>query len=169
MASLRDEMIVAWLLEHKVHVTWSHRMTSQLLQQLADRPVVGNRVRHGYNTPEPKHSVFIALHDASPVGAISFRMLHVVHARAVRLPDVDLDSFDRLSLHVFKGAEHEEGLAIRVMCHQVAVRHIFCFMGMERAEDGAFSGVGGFWVVDRVDKERESEDIGEENEFLGLF
>jgi hypothetical protein len=39
-------------------------------------------------------------------------------------------------------------------------------MGMEGAEDGAFGGEGRFRVVDGVDEEGETEDVGEEDEFL---
>jgi hypothetical protein len=37
---------------------------------------------------------------------------------------------------------------------------------VEGAEDGAFGGRGGFGMVDGVDEERESDDVGEEDEFL---
>jgi len=43
---------------------------------------------------------------------------------------------------------------------------VFRLVGMERPEDRAFGGVRGFGVVDRVDEEGETEDIGEEDEFL---
>lgn len=39
-------------------------------------------------------------------------------------------------------------------------------MRVERAQHGAFSGVGRLRVVDIVDEERETQDIGEEDEFL---
>lgn len=41
-------------------------------------------------------------------------------------------------------------------------------MGMKGPENGAFSCVGWFWVVDGVDEEGEAEDVGEEYEFLGM-
>lgn len=39
-------------------------------------------------------------------------------------------------------------------------------MGVERSEDSAFGGAGGFGMVNCIDKERETEDVREEDEFL---
>lgn len=41
-------------------------------------------------------------------------------------------------------------------------------MGVERAKHRAFGRSWWLWVVDAVDKEREAEDIGEQNELLSV-
>ena len=42
-------------------------------------------------------------------------------------------------------------------------------MGMEWTEHCAFGGVGWLGVIDRVDEQGETEDVGEKDEFLQVF
>ena len=44
--------------------------------------------------------------------------------------------------------------------------HVFCLMGMKRTQNGAFGRVAGLWMIDRVNKEGETKDVGKEDEFL---
>jgi hypothetical protein len=80
-------------------------------------------------------------------------MLHVIMPGAVRLPDIDLDPFDRVSLNIFNGADNETWLAFGVMGNQLAVRDCLCFMRVEGSEDRTFSRSRWFWVVNCVDEE----------------
>ena len=42
-------------------------------------------------------------------------MLHVIVARRVRFPDIDLYTLDGFPVCVFQGADDEEGFALRVV------------------------------------------------------
>jgi len=128
-------------------------MPFQQLQQLPDWPIMRNRVWHRHNRLEPKHTLFIAVHHASSIGALAIAVLYVIMAGAVCLPDIDLDPFDRVSLNVFNGTDNETWLAFGIMGNQLAVRDCLCFMRVEGSEDRTFSGSRRFGVVNCVDEE----------------
>ena len=135
---VRDQMIIALLLEHKMHMARSIRMPPQQLQQRAHRPIMRDRIRHWNNGLEPEVPVLITTHDRSTVRPVSIRVLHVVEALRVRLPDVDRGVGDRAAGRVFDGAEDEAGFAFRVVRDGAAVRGRLSFVRVEGAEDGAF-------------------------------
>lgn len=112
-------------------------MTVKHGQELPHRPVVRDGVTHGLYALEPEPALGVRYHDAPLAGLIPALMLHVVVARAVRLPDVDLDAFHRAALGVLDGAEAEEGLALRVMGHLLAVGEGRGIVGVEGAQDRA--------------------------------
>ena len=107
--NLRDQMIPPVFLKHKMQMRWSPAMASQLFEQLSHGSVVGNGVADGFNTLEPEEALFVAEHDATLAGSllVASRVLYVVVATAVRLPNVDLDVADRLARDVFHGADAE--------------------------------------------------------------
>lgn len=123
----------------------------QQLQQLPDRPIVRNRIRDRHNRLEPERALDIALHDRAAVRPGPLRILHVVEALAVRLPDVDLDALDRLARGVLDGAEDQAGLAGGVVADGSAVALVLGFVCVEGAEYRAFGAGGWLWVVDAVD------------------
>ena len=136
------------------------------LEQLPDRPVVRDGVRHGLDGAEPERAVHIAAQHAPPVGPLPLRVLHVVVPRTVRLPHIDLDARDRLAVHVRDAAHDEARLALRVVTDGVAVLHGGRVVAVEGAQHGALGAARGFGVVDAIDEEGQAEDIGEEDEFL---
>lgn len=141
-------MIIPLLLKHKMHMTRPKRMAMQLLQQLPDRPIMRNRVRHRRNRLKPKHARVITAHDTAAIGAVPIRILHVIVARGVRLPDIDLHVGDGVAVGIFERADDEERLAFGVVGHAVTVGHHFGFVRVEGAEDCTFGRAGGFGVVD---------------------
>lgn len=162
----RDQMIVTLLFEHEMHVGGSHGMPPQLHQKLTDGSVVGDGVGDGDDGVEPKRALGVTGHDAAAVGAVPVGVLDVVVARGIRLPDVDLDALDGLAVDVLDGAQDQQGLAVLVVRHQLAVAHVFGLVGVEGTQDGPFGRVGRFGVVDRVDQQRKAKDVGQKNEFL---
>lgn len=128
-----------------------------------------NRICHRHNGLEPEQALCIALHDASSVRPIMVCMLHVVVACRVSFPDVDLTAFDGLSGCVLERAEYETRSTGGIRGDGRAVGQVLSFVGVEWSEDGAFGAVGWFWVVDRVDKKRETQYVGEQDEFLRWF
>lgn len=159
-------MIIALLLEHKVHMRRPVRMPVELLQQPPHGAVVRDRVRNRLDGLEPEESFLVTVHDAAAVGTFTVRVLHVVVARRVRLPDVNLHALDGLAVGVLERAQDEERLSLGIVGHHVACGHLLRFMGVEGAQDGALRGALGLGVVDGVDEEGEAEDVGEEDEFL---
>lgn len=128
---LRYQMIPPRLLKHKMHMCRPPRMSLQQLQQLSHRPIMRNRVWHRNNSIEPKYTVFITLHHTSAIWSLPICVLHVVMSCAICLPDIDLHTLNRISVHVLHGADYQTGLAFRIMRHVIAICHIFCFMSVE--------------------------------------
>lgn len=90
-------------------------MPLERLEQLANRPVMRNRIRHRHDSLEPELAVGVALQHRASLGRRPVRVLHVVEALAVGLPDVDLGVRDRPPGGVAQCAQHQTGLALRVV------------------------------------------------------
>ena len=106
-------------------------MPLKLLQQLSDGSIVGDRIRHGDDSLEPEHALRIARHDCALIRPLAPRILHIVEAVRVRLPDIDLHAFDGLAGRVFQGAEDEAGFAVWVVGDGGSVGLGLGFMGVE--------------------------------------
>ena len=77
---LRDQLIPPLLPKHKVNVRRPPAVAVQQLQQLADRPVVRDRIADGLDALEPEAALLVADHDAPLAGRVAVRVLHVVVA-----------------------------------------------------------------------------------------
>lgn len=126
-------MVIARLLEHKMHMARPIRVAPQLLKQLSDRPIMRNRIRHGHDRLEPKHALAITAQDRAAVGPLAVRMLHVVEALAVSLPDVDFHALHGFPVRVFYAADDEAGLPLAVVRDGAAVRLVGRLVRVERA------------------------------------
>jgi hypothetical protein len=91
------------------------------------------------------------MHHSSLIRPFSSRVLHIVKALAVRLPDVDLHTFYWLAAGVFYGAEYETWFAFGIVGDLRAVRLALSFVGVEGSENCAFCAGWWFGVVDAVD------------------
>ena len=131
-------MVKSRLLHHEVHMTWPVAMSLQHFQQLADRSIVWNRVRHWHDRLEPEDSVLVTMHHSSLVRLLAAFVLHIVFSIAVRFPDVDLHSFYWLSFCVFDGADHETWLALGVVCDLSTIGFGDGVVRVEWPKDGAF-------------------------------
>lgn len=78
--NLRDQMIIPFLLKHKMHMCRPIPMAFELLQQLPNRPVVGDGIRHGDDSLEPEHALRIARHDRALIGPFAPGILYIVEA-----------------------------------------------------------------------------------------
>jgi hypothetical protein len=164
----RDKMIIAWLLEHEMHMTRSPRMSPKQPQHLPHRSIIRNAIRHGHNRFKPKHALVITTYHGPPIRLFPavVLVLHVVHTLTVRFPYIDLGVVYRRAGRGLDGAQAEQWLAFRVGADAGpggSVLGIVCVVG---TEDRAFGGGGGFGVVDGVYEEGETEGVGEEDEFL---
>ena len=102
-------------------------------QQCTYRPIMRNRIGHRHNRLEPEISLRIAVHNTSSVWPLVVGMLHVIVARRISFPDVDLAAFDGLAGRVLERAEHEAGLASRVGGDGRARWEVLGFVRMEGA------------------------------------
>lgn len=134
-------------------------MSPQQLQQLPNRPIMRNRVGNGRDRLEPEHSLVIRSHDASTIRPIPPRILHIIMARRIRLPNIDLHVLHGLPVGIFHRADDEEGLAGGVVGNAGPRGKGLGVVRVEWAQHGAFGAVGGFGVVDGVDEDGEAEDI----------
>ena len=112
---IRDQVVVARLLEHEMHVAGTIRVTLELLEELTDRSIVRDGVWHWHNGLEPEDTLIVTLHDSSAIRTIPFCILDIVKALAVCLPDINLDVVDWLSGSVFDGTQNKARLAIRIV------------------------------------------------------
>ena len=80
---------------------------------------------------------------------------------AVGLPDINLNAFNRRSGWIFNTADYETWLAFGIRGNIGARRKDLRLVTVECPENGAFSAGRRFGVIDCVDQEGETEDIGE--------
>ena len=144
-------MVEPRLLHHEMHVTRPVAMPLQHFQQLADRTIIRDRVRHWHDRLEPKDSFIITMHHSSLVRLLATFVLHIVLSIAVRFPNVDLHSFYWLPFCVLHGANHETRLTFGVVCDLGTIGFGYGIVCVEGPEDGAFGARGRFRVVDAVD------------------
>lgn len=159
-------MVPTLLLKHEVEMRRPPAVASQLREELSDGAVMGNGVADGLDAFKPEHALFVRDHDAALAGLVPALVLNVVVAAAIRLPDVDLDAGDRVTVAVLNSAQAEERLSLRVVGHLGAIAQRGGIVGVERSENGPLGGIGGLGVVNAVYEQGEAEDIGEEDEFL---
>jgi hypothetical protein len=126
-------MVVALLLKHEMHMRRPPWMPMHFFQQCTYRPIMRNRIGHRHNRLEPEISLRIAVHNTSSVWPLVVGMLHVIVARRISFPDVDLAAFDGLAGRVLERAEHEAGLASRVGGDGRARWEVLGFVRMEGA------------------------------------
>lgn len=141
-------------------------MAFKQLQKLTNRPVVRDRIRNRYNGLEPKCACRIAFHNTPTIRAVSFVVLNIVMTCRVRLPYINSDSFDWVSLHVFHSTNNYAWLAFGVGRQSFAIGYCFCVVGVERTQHRAFSTRGRFRVIDRIYEKRKSQNIRKEDELL---
>jgi len=97
-----------------MHVTRSVRMSVQLLEHLSYRAVVGDRVRHRPDRLKPEIAVLVRPQDAPTIRVCPLRVLRIVVAGLVRLPDIDRCADDRAALCVLESASDKTHLALAV-------------------------------------------------------
>lgn len=154
----RYQMIKAFFLKHKVHVTRSPAVSPQLGQQLAHRPVMWDGIWYRHDGMEPEHAFLITVYHSPAICLTpSVVVLHIVLAVAVRLPDIDLDPLNRLARGRLDGTEHEKRLSVGVGGDREAVLISGGIVGMEGTKDRALSRVRGLGMVDGVDEEGEAD------------
>lgn len=100
-------MIPTILVKHKVHMGWPPAVTIEPRQQLPDRPIAGDRIANGNYGLEPELAFRVRTQNSTTSRLRPIRVLHVVEAAAVRLPDIHLDALDGVSLAILDGAETE--------------------------------------------------------------
>lgn len=98
-----------------MHVARAVWVTLELLEKLTDGTVVRDGVRYWHDGLEPEDTVVVTLHDSSAIGTVSFCVLDIVEAFAVRLPDIDLDIVDWLASGIFDGTQDQARLTLGVV------------------------------------------------------
>lgn len=141
-------------------------MTIQLLEELADRSIVRNWIWHRKDSFEPEMSGIVTRHDCSAIWSTSVGVLHVVEPFGIGLPNIDLYSVDRPPFHVFDGAHHKERLTVWVLRYPATMSARLGFVRVKGSKDGAFRAVLRFRMVDRVDQQRKTQDVGKQDKLL---
>ena len=145
-----------------------HRMPPGLQDHLADRTVGRNRIAARQDGAEEKPAVGIG-DETRPrrrtFGLIG-RLLQIVEAVIVGVPDVDRHARQRLALEIGDAALHEHPLARQLGRDVGAVRHRLVLADIERAEHGGLGGAIALAVVDRIDQHRNPEHVRQQDELL---
>ncbi len=146
----------------------SHRMPPGLQDHLAHRTVGRNRIAARQDGAEEKPAVGIG-DETRPrrrtFGLIS-RLLRIVEAVVVGVPDVHRHPRQRSALEVGDTALHEHALARQLGRDVGAVRHRLVLADIERAEHGRLGGAIALAMVDRIDQHRNPEYVRQQDELL---
>lgn len=94
-----------------------------------------NRVADRLYRVEPEDALLVTAHHTPTIRPITLGILHIIVSTAVRLPDIDLDVWNRITLHVFHRAGNETGFSIWVVRDGVAIGQRLGLVGMEGPED----------------------------------
>lgn len=148
MKNLRNQVIISLLLEHEMHMRRAVRVTVQLGQQPPNGTIMGNGVWYRRNGLEPKYAALIRSHNTATIRLVSTRILHIIMASTIRLPDINLHIINRPTLHVLQCANHEQGFTLGIMRHGFTGWHLLRIVGMEGTQDGTFGGTGRLGVID---------------------
>jgi hypothetical protein len=124
------------------------------------------RVWNRPNSLEPEDSILIALENGAAIRSVPVRMLHIVEAFRVSLPDIDLYVGHRSTRGVLNCTQHQKGSSVRIRRDGASNWGILGFVCVERSKNGAFCRVWRFWMVDRVHKQGKSKNVGEKNKLL---
>ena len=138
------------------------------MDHLADGTVDRNRIAARQNGAEAEAAVSIgdeARPRRRPLRLIG-RLLRVIKAVIVGVPDVDRHAGERLAAEVGDPALHEHPLALQLGRNVRAVRHHLVFPDIEGAEHGGLGGAFALPVVDRIDQHGNAEHVGEQDELL---
>ena len=95
-----DQVVEPGLLEHEVQMRRPPAVAVQHLEQFPHRPVVRDGIAHRHDALEPEFAVRVAREHGAAVGIRAGLALHVVVARAVGFPHVDLAPLDGLAAGV---------------------------------------------------------------------
>ena len=93
-------------------------------------------------------------------------MLNIIEPLGIGLPDVDLYPTQGLLFDVVDCAEYEEWLSFWVLRYVAAMSTVLGLMRVERSKECAFRAVLWLRMIDRIDQQRETQDVGEQDEFL---
>jgi hypothetical protein len=158
---LRDQRIVAVLLEHEVHVAWSVRVALKSLKELANWTVMWNWIRHRLDSVEPEGARIVTSQDCSTIRTVAICVLHIVETLRISFPNIDFRSADGVALDVFDGTEHKQRLSIRVSGDMAAVIGVFGLVCMEGSKNCAVGSILWLGMIDRIDQQRKAQDVGE--------
>jgi hypothetical protein len=91
------------------------------------------------------------VHHRSLVWTFTPWILNIVIPFAVRLPDVNLDSFDGFATGIFDCAKNEARFTIRIMCNLSTIWFYLGFMRMKWAENRPLRACRRLWMIDAID------------------
>ena len=136
-------------------------------QQLADRTIVGNGIVSRLDADEGVAAVRIGgEHAAQIVLRLLPLLLDVVEAFVVRLPDLERDPGQRLARAIADLPPDQQGLALTIQTNVRTIGIGRRRRDIERPEHRVLGRAGGTVMGDRVDQHRDSQDVGQQDEFL---
>jgi hypothetical protein len=142
-------------------------LTAERREELADRAVVGDRIKLGLDRTEPVAAVRAGAEDSTQVEVgLDTPLLHVVEAFVVGLPHVEHSARNRPAFSVEDPARDRHVLALAIEADIRPHRQFGRAGHMKRAQHCAFRSSGGSAIVDRVDQHRHAQNVGEQDELL---
>lgn len=97
-----------------MHVAGSIGMTVQAFEELANRPIVWDWVRHGLDGVEPEIASIVARQYGSAVWPCAICMLHVIKSFRISLPDIDFGATDGEAIDIFNGGQHKQRSSVNI-------------------------------------------------------
>jgi hypothetical protein len=163
-----DEGAVAGRGDHEVQVGGPVWAAPGGLEQVADRPVVGDGVIGGEEAPEAELAFLVGEEVGAAVDA-AIVVLHVVEAFLVGLPHLDAGAGDGLAGDVRDGALDPGRLAGGAAGHVAAVLDERGVLDEEGAEHGGLGGVLVGLVVHGDGLHGDAEHVAEQHELLPVL
>src|SRR5471032_2580463 len=160
------QALVAVSRNHEMQVGRAPWVAIECLEHYADRAVVGNWIGLGYDGAEPVGALIVSLQHRTALVLGQLRVLYVVEALGIGLPDVDFSVGHGFALGAADGATdvpRSAGHAVADVIAQGVTRRIF---DMEGAKHRGLGATLGLLVVLRDDEGREPEGVGQQDEFL---
>ena len=152
-------MIPSLLLEHEVHMRRPPWVAPEELEQLPDWPVVRDWVADGRDSVEPEPALVVGHEYCAPVRSVALRVLDVVVAGRVGLPDIHLDAGDGPALRVSYGAGDHARLSLGVLRNRASRVDDFGLVGMKGSEDRVLDTTRRLRGIDGVHEEGEAQDV----------
>jgi hypothetical protein len=128
---------------------------------------VRDGIRNRTNSLEIEIPILIRLQSPTIIRMLPIRILRIIMTRLIRLPNLNHSPLHSNPLLIRNPPPDKTILFIPHLTHnRIPQFHVRSILGEKGTEDSVFSGALGFGVVEGVDEDGETEDVGEEDEFL---
>src|SRR5215471_15626052 len=124
-----NQPVIALGLDHEMQMGRTIGILVQSADHLADRPIGWHGIAARLDGTEPKAPLLVGLEHGAQLHVVPLRMLHVIEATSIGLPDIHCGASDRLAAcgsaprPVATGPGYRTTRYILVVCRHTFARH----------------------------------------------